>query len=107
MFVFSLLLSLAKDGESRSYKSSLRLIHYFISCYANRNRWTHWTIFRKKLSFGSAYHCNQFHNELISRIAFCEDLKTFSCPKCGVAPKYFVADGKSDGPTKRKVEHLK
>ena len=46
-------------------------------------------------------------NGFISRIVFHEDLKTFSCPKCGVAPKYFVADGKSDGPTKRKVEHLK
>ena len=34
-------------------------------------------------------------------------LKTFSCPKCGNSPKYMVADGKSDGPTKRKVEHLK
>ena len=46
-------------------------------------------------------------NGFISRIVFNEDLKTFSCPKCGVAPKYLVADGKSDGPTKRKVEHLK
>jgi hypothetical protein len=46
-------------------------------------------------------------NRFISRIVFHEDLKTFSCPKCGVAPKYLLADGKSDGPTKRKVEHLK
>ena len=43
----------------------------------------------------------------ISKIEFHKDLKVFSCPKCGTAPTYIVADGKSDGPTKRKVEHLK
>ena len=44
-------------------------------------------------------------NGFISKITFEEN--TFSCPKCGDSPKYFVADGKSDGPTKRKVDHLK
>ena len=43
----------------------------------------------------------------ISNIVYHENLKTFSCPKCGNEPAYIVADGKSDGPTKRKVEHLK
>lgn len=46
-------------------------------------------------------------NGFISKISFHEELNTFSCPKCGNNPKYLVADGKSDGPTKRKVEHLK
>ena len=30
----------------------------------------------------------------------------FLCPSCGPSPKYVVCDGKTDGPTKRKVEHL-
>ena len=30
----------------------------------------------------------------------------FLCPTCGDSPSYIVCDGKSDGPTKRKVEHL-
>ena len=30
----------------------------------------------------------------------------FLCPTCGDSPSYVVCDGKSDGPTKRKVEHL-
>ena len=32
----------------------------------------------------------------------------FLCPNpsCGDSPKYIVCDGKTDGPTKRKVEHL-
>ena len=46
-------------------------------------------------------------NGFISKIEYHEDLKTFSWPKCGTAPSYIVADGKSDGPTKRKVQHLK
>ena len=46
-------------------------------------------------------------NGFISHIKFHEELKVFSCPKCGTSPKYLVADGKSDGPTKRKVDHLK
>ena len=46
-------------------------------------------------------------NGFISKITFHSDLKVFSCPKCGISPKYLVADGKSDGPTKRKVDHLK
>ena len=46
-------------------------------------------------------------NGFVSRIEFHQNLRPFSCPKCGVNPKYLVADGKSDGPTKRKVEHLK
>ena len=32
-----------------------------------------------------------------------DDAKVFSCPSCGTSPKYIVADGKSDGPVKRKV----
>ena len=31
----------------------------------------------------------------------------FLCPNCGDSPKYIVCDGKTDGPTKRKLEHLK
>ena len=31
----------------------------------------------------------------------------FLCPSCGPSPCYLVCDGKTDGPTKRKVEHLK
>ena len=31
---------------------------------------------------------------------------TFLCPNCGTSPKYIVCDGKTDGPTKRKVDHL-
>ena len=46
-------------------------------------------------------------NGFVSQIVFHDQLKTFSCPKCGNSPKYMVADGKSDGHTKRKVEHLK
>ena len=30
----------------------------------------------------------------------------FLCPSCGDSPNYIVCDGKTDGPTKRKVEHL-
>ena len=30
----------------------------------------------------------------------------FLCSNCGPSPKYVVCDGKTDGPTKRKVEHL-
>ena len=30
----------------------------------------------------------------------------FLCPSCGDSPSYIVCDGKTDGPTKRKVEHL-
>jgi hypothetical protein len=30
----------------------------------------------------------------------------FLCVNCGDSPKYIVCDGKTDGPTKRKVEHL-
>ena len=30
----------------------------------------------------------------------------FLCPSCGPSPKYVVCDGKTDGPTKHKVEHL-
>ena len=30
----------------------------------------------------------------------------FLCPDCGESPSYLVADGKTDGPTKRKLEHL-
>ena len=30
----------------------------------------------------------------------------FLCPNCGDSPSYIVCDGKTDGPTKRKVEHL-
>ena len=37
-----------------------------------------------------------------SAITF-DDAKVFSCPCCGPSPKYIVADGKSDGPVKRKV----
>ena len=46
-------------------------------------------------------------NGFISKIHFHDDLKTFSCPNCGNSPKYLVADGKSDGPSKRRVDHLK
>ena len=46
-------------------------------------------------------------NGFISKIEFVDELRTFSCQKCGTNPKYLVADGKSDGPTKRKVQHLK
>ena len=45
-------------------------------------------------------------NGFVSRLEFHPSLKTFSCPKCGTAPKYLVADGKSCGPTKRKTQHL-
>ena len=31
----------------------------------------------------------------------------FLCQHCGDSPSYIVCDGKTDGPTKRKVEHLK
>ena len=31
----------------------------------------------------------------------------YLCPNCGDSPSYIVCDGKTDGPTKRKVEHLK
>jgi hypothetical protein len=31
------------------------------------------------------------------------DAEVFTCPSCGTSPKYIVADGKSDGPVKRKV----
>ena len=30
----------------------------------------------------------------------------FLCPSCGDSPKYIVCDGKTEGPTKRKVNHL-
>ena len=50
---------------------------------------------------------NRAANGFISQIEFHNELKAFSCPKCGTSPNYLVADGKSDGPTKRKVEHLK
>ena len=30
----------------------------------------------------------------------------FVCPTCGDSPNYVVCDGKTDGPTKRKVAHL-
>lgn len=30
----------------------------------------------------------------------------FLCPSCGDSPNYIVCDGKTDGPTKRAVEHL-
>ena len=30
----------------------------------------------------------------------------FLCPNCGDSPSYIVCDGKTDGPTKRKVDHL-
>ena len=30
----------------------------------------------------------------------------FLCSPCGDSPSYVVYDGKTDGPTKRKVEHL-
>lgn len=30
----------------------------------------------------------------------------FLCPSCGDSPNYIVCDGKTDGPTKRKLEHL-
>ena len=30
----------------------------------------------------------------------------FLYPSCGDSPSYIVFDGKKDGPTKRKVEHL-
>ena len=30
----------------------------------------------------------------------------FLCPNCCDSSKYIVCDGKTDGPTKRKVEHL-
>ena len=43
----------------------------------------------------------------VSKLVFHPDLKAFSCPKCGTTPKYLVADGKSNGPTKRKIEHIK
>ena len=46
-------------------------------------------------------------NGFISKIKFHVDIKTFSCPNCGTSPKYLVADGKEDGPSKRKVSHLK
>ena len=36
-----------------------------------------------------------------------DDLKVFSCPSCGNSPKYIVADGKSDGPVKKRVSKLK
>lgn len=31
----------------------------------------------------------------------------FLCSNCGDSPKYIVCDGKTDGPTKRKVDHIK
>ena len=34
------------------------------------------------------------------------DSEVFSCPACGLSPKYLVADGKADGPVKRRVDHL-
>ena len=34
------------------------------------------------------------------------DIEVFSCPACGLSPKYLVADGKADGPVKRRVDHL-
>ena len=43
----------------------------------------------------------------VAKLVFHPDLKTFSCPKCGTTPEYLVADGKSNGPTKRKIEHIK
>ena len=30
----------------------------------------------------------------------------FLCPSCGDSPNYIVCDGKTNGPTKRKVDHL-
>ena len=30
----------------------------------------------------------------------------FLCPNCGDSPEYIVCDGKTDGPAKRKVDHL-
>ena len=30
----------------------------------------------------------------------------FLCPNCGDSPSFIVCDGKTDGPTKRKVDHL-
>ena len=32
--------------------------------------------------------------------------QAFSCPTCGIAPKYFVGDGKCVGPLRRKLEGL-
>jgi hypothetical protein len=46
-------------------------------------------------------------NGFVSKIEYHEDLKAFSFPKCGTAPAHIVADGKSDGPTSRKVQLLK
>ena len=40
----------------------------------------------------------------VQMVQFSND--AFLCPNCGASPKYIVCDGKTDGPTKRKVDHL-
>ena len=40
----------------------------------------------------------------VKMVEFMEE--DFLCSTCGDSPSYVVCDGKTDGPTKRKVEHL-
>jgi hypothetical protein len=68
---------------------------------------------QKLLMGGLKQHCASLSYSLFLRactgyaqmIVFKKE--DFLCPNCGDSPSYIVCDGKTDGPTKRKVEHLK
>ena len=87
--------------------------YLFLSCYMHNMRANEspkqglWSRSERLNSVGmkttlSQKDLTRATNGFVSQIVFRDQLKTFSCPKCGNSPKYMVADGKSDGPTKRK-----
>ena len=81
------------------YSFSKYSTNYFTSLLRSRNQSLH------ALGTSSALTYQDLNKAICgfnSVIRF-DDAKVFSCPSCGSSPKYIVADGKSDGPVKRKV----